>query len=195
MMRKEALRRGMASAPRMAVPERRSSLQTGSSRASTSPAPCKILDFYHGMEHVGNLVNALEAKDSPAAQKQVQPMEKKRLFKGCCWEIHRQATARLPTPARGARPPRAKSPTWNSTSSELQYGTFASRGTSLARSHRGPVASPWSGSAANSQECIGPSPVWTTSWNCRCLLASGALWDQFWQNRQETKRTPLAIAA
>src|SRR6266540_6619518 len=29
----------------------------------------------------------------------------------------------------------------------------------------------------------------------RCLLASGELWDRFWQNRQDQKRTRLATAA
>src|ERR1035441_1541097 len=95
-----------------------------------------------------------------------------------------------PSQARGARPPRARSPTWNSTSTECSTAPFASKVTLSARESSRLAASPWSGSAANSQECIGPSPAWIMFWTC-AVCWPVARWGASSGKTAKNKNAPL----
>src|SRR5438309_11831607 len=100
-----------------------------------------------------------------------------------------------PGPARGARLLRAKSPTWNSTRCECNMAPFAKQGYFIGSG----VIEAGCKSVVG-QRCKLSGMHWSVAGvdnvlDLRCLLTSGALWDQFWQNRQEQKRTPLTTAA
>ena len=146
------------------------------------------------MEHVGNLVNALEAKDSPAAQKQCSQW-KKRLLKDAVGEIIAQATARLPKSGARRKAAKGEIAYLEFNEQRMQYGTFRKQGYFIGSG----VIEAGCKSVVG-QRCKLSGMHWSVAGvdnvlELRCLLASGALWDQFWQNRQEQKRTPLATAA
>ena len=193
MMRQEALRRGMASAPRMAVLSDGARCNWEVARVNF-PSALQILDFYHGMEHVGSLVNTLEGKDSPGAQKQLSRW-KKRLLKDGVGVIIAQATARLPKSGARRKAAKGEIAYLEFNQERMQYGTFRKRGYFIGSG----VIEAGCKSVVG-QRCKLSGMHWSVAGvdyvlDLRCLLASRALWDQFWQNRQEQKRACLATAA
>jgi len=193
MMRKEALRRGMAWAPRLAVLSDGARCNWEVARVNF-PSALQILDFYHGMEHVGNLVNTLEGKDSPAA-KQKLTRWKKRLLKDGVGEIIAQATVGLPKSGARRKAAKGEIAYLEFNAQRMQYGTFRKQGYFIGSG----VIEAGCKSVVG-QRCKLSGMHWSVAGadnvlDLRCLLASGELWDRFWQNRQDQKRTRLATAA
>jgi hypothetical protein len=192
-MRTAALRRGMASAPGGAVLSDGARCNWEVAR-SNFPSALQMLDFYHGRAHVGNWVHPLEAKDSPAAQQQRRQW-KKRLLTDGVGEIIAQATARRPK--SGARRKTAKGQVAYLEFNEhrMQYGTFRKQGYFIGSGVIAAGCKSGVGQRCKLSGMHGSVAGVDNVLDLRCLLASGALWGQFWQNRPEQKRTPLAAAA
>jgi hypothetical protein len=193
MMRKEALRRGMASAPRLAVLSDGARCNWEVARVNF-PTALQILDFFHGMEHVGDLVNVLEVKDSPAAKKQLTRW-KKRLLRDGVGEIIAQATARLPKSGARRKAAQGEIAYLEFNAQRMRYGTFRKQGYFIGSG----VIEAGCKSVVG-QRCKLSGMHWSVAGannvlEMRCLLASGGLWNQFWQNRQEQRRARFAMAA
>ena len=158
------------------------------------PSALQIPDFFHDMEHVGNLVNVLEGKDSPAAKKQLSQW-KKRLLRDGVGEIISQATARLPKSGARRKAAQGEIAYLEFNAQRMQYGTFRKQGYFIGSG----VIEAGCKSVVG-QRCKLSGMHWSVAGannvlEMRCLLASGGLWNQFWQNRQEQRRARLAMAA
>lgn len=193
LMRREALRRGMASAPRVAVLSDGARCNWEAARVNF-PSALQILDFYHGTEHVGALVAALEGKDTPAAQKQLSRW-KKQLLQDGVRDIIAQASTRLPKSGARRKAAQAEIAYLEFNLERMQYGTFRQQGYFIGSG----VIEAGCKSVVG-QRCKLSGMHWSLAGvdnvlDLRCLLSSGALWDQFWKNRQERKEVGLAAAA
>lgn len=193
MMRQEALRRGMASAPRVAVLSDGARCNWEAARVNF-PSALQILDFYHGTEHVGTLVAALDGKDTLAAKTQLSRW-KKRLLKDGVRDIIAQANARLPQSGARRKAAQAEIAYLEFNQQRMQYGTFRKQGYFIGSG----VIEAGCKSVVG-QRCKLSGMHWSVVGvdnvlDLRCTLSSGALWEQFWKHRQEQKYARLATAA
>jgi len=193
MMRKEALRRGMVSALRLAVLSDGARCNWEVARVNF-PNALQILDFYHGAEHVGSLANALEGKDTLAAKTQLAQW-KRRLLRDGVQHIIAQATARLPKSGARRKAAKGEIAYLEFNADRMQYGAFRKQGYFIGSG----VIEAGCKSVVG-QRCKLSGMHWSVSGvdnvlDLRCLLASGGLWDQFWKNRQQQKQARLVAAA
>ena len=193
LMRREAIRRGMAGAPRVAVLSDGARCNWEAARVNF-PSALQILDFYHGTEHVGSLAAALDGKDRPAAKTQLSRW-KKRLLKDGVRDILTQANARRPKSGARRKAAQAEIAYLEFNRQRMEYGTFRKQG--------GFIGSGVMEAGCKSvvgQRCKLPGMHWSAAGvdnvlDLRGLRSSGVLWDRFWTHRQEQKRARLATAA
>ena len=161
-LRQEALRRGMGAVGKVVLLIDGACGLENMGRHNFKDC-VQIVDFYHAMEHAGNVLEALLGKSHPDYKKR-QRRWAKRLLKDKVTGLYRRKRVRN---ARvSLRPRRSKRPwaTLSATFSRMQYGTFRKpRAISSARAWWRPAARRSLADAANNQACFGPNPAPKTS--------------------------------
>jgi hypothetical protein len=190
-LRREALRRGSATAGKVVV------LIDGSLCLETLgkinfPGCLQIVDFYHAMEHLDALDDALLSKTHPDHKKQYRRWTKLLLKNGVekiIAQAREQSSGQERAPRRWKRRSNISCATWHGCSME----PFAKRDTSSDRESSKPDAGQSLAHDANNRACSGQRQEPQTS--CPCAASSKAASGMPSGKNAPTISPPLTIAS